>query len=316
MELVSIVVPVYNIEKYIGNCVESLQKQTYENIEILLVDDGATDESGRICDRLAQKDGRIRVLHKENGGLSDARNYGAQYVRGKYMLFIDGDDTISHELVEKTLECAEEIRADMVFFDFESVEEDTGRRDLYHYGLPERITFSASDCPQVLLKSPSACCCLYKKEFWDSCDIRYPLGRHYEDLATTPRFMLTAQRMGYVGEKPLYYYMLRKGSIMHSSNFERSFRDRTWVLDFLMAYFHKQQAVQTFRKELEYMFLCVPKISGLFEKSLYQTEPVKKGSDYAVSYEKAFVPGYESFISSQKKKGQYEEIGEIQWRKF
>ena len=254
MELVSIVVPVYNIEKYIGNCVESLQKQTYKNIEILLVDDGATDESGRICDRLAQKDGRIRVLHKENGGLSDARNYGAQYVRGKYMLFIDGDDTISHELVEKTLECAEEIRADMVFFDFESVEEDTGRRDLYHYGLPERIAFSASDCPQVLLKSPSACCCLYKKEFWDSCDIRYPLGRHYEDLATTPRFMLTAQRMGYVGEKPLYYYMLRKGSIMHSSNFERSFRDRTWVLDFLMAYFHKQQAVQTFRKELEYMF--------------------------------------------------------------
>ena len=170
------------------------------------------------------------------------------------MLFIDGDDTISHELVEKTLECAEELRADMVFFDFESVEEDTGRRDLYHYGLPERIAFSASDCPQVLLKSPSACCCLYKKEFWDSCDIRYPLGRHYEDLATTPRFMLMAQRMGYVGEKPLYYYMLRKGSIMHSSNFERSFRDRTWVLDFLMAYFHKQQAVQTFRKELEYMF--------------------------------------------------------------
>ena len=80
MELVSIVVPVYNIEKYIENCVESLQKQTYENIEILLVDDGATDESGSICDRFAQKDGRIRVLHKKNGGLSDARKIGRAHV--------------------------------------------------------------------------------------------------------------------------------------------------------------------------------------------------------------------------------------------
>ena len=126
MELVSIVVPVYNIEKYIGNCIESIQKQTYENIEILLIDDGAKDESGAICDCYAQKDRRIRVFHKENGGLSDARNYGAQQVRGKYMLFIDGDDTISSELVEKTLDCAEKTDGDMVFFDFESVEEETG----------------------------------------------------------------------------------------------------------------------------------------------------------------------------------------------
>ena len=76
MELVSIVVPVYNIEKYIGNCIESIQKQTYENIEILLIDDGAKDESGAICDCYAQKDRRIRVFHKENGGLSSARNAG------------------------------------------------------------------------------------------------------------------------------------------------------------------------------------------------------------------------------------------------
>ena len=254
MELVSIVVPVYNIEKYIGNCIESIQKQTYENIEILLIDDGAKDESGAICDCYAQKDRRIRVFHKENGGLSDARNYGAQQVRGKYMLFIDGDDTISSELVEKTLDCAEKTDGDLVFFDFESVEEETGRRDLYHYGLPEKKAFSVYDHPEILLKSPSACCCLYKKEFWDKSDIRYPLERHYEDLATTPRFMLKAQRIGYTGEKPLYYYMLRKGSIMHSSNFERSFKDRTWVLDFLREYFYKQQAEKKFQKELEYMF--------------------------------------------------------------
>lgn len=170
------------------------------------------------------------------------------------MLFIDGDDTVSPELVEKTLNCAEEIHGDLVFFDFESVEEETGRRDLYHYGLPEKKAFSVSDCPEMLLKSPSACCCLYKKEFWENSGIRYPLNRHYEDLATTPRFILKARRIGYVGEKPFYYYMLRKGSIMHSSNFERSFRDRTWVLDFLREYFREQQAEETFHKELEYIF--------------------------------------------------------------
>ena len=94
MKLASIVVPVYNIESYIEKCIESLISQTYENIEIILVDDGATDNSGKICDFYAQKDSRIRVLHKENGGLSDARNKGAQECRGEYLFFVDGDGNL------------------------------------------------------------------------------------------------------------------------------------------------------------------------------------------------------------------------------
>ena len=91
MKLASIVVPVYNIEKYIEKCIESLISQTYKNIEIILVDDGAIDNSGRICDIYAKKDSRIRVLHKENGGLSDARNKGVQECCGEYLFFVDGD---------------------------------------------------------------------------------------------------------------------------------------------------------------------------------------------------------------------------------
>lgn len=254
MELASIVVPVYNIEKYIKGCIESLLKQTYENLEILLIDDGGTDGSAEICDVYAAKDNRIRVFHKKNGGLSDARNYGAEYAKGKYLFFIDGDDTVSPTLVEKCVSCAEALQADLVFYDFESIEEETGRRDVYCYGLPVQSVFSARTNPEIFTKSPSACCCLYKKELWDSSQIRYPIGRHYEDLATTPRFMLKAERIGYTGGEPLYYYMLRKGSIMRSSNFERSYKDRTYVLNALKQYFQEQEAETAFQKELEYMF--------------------------------------------------------------
>lgn len=254
MKKASIIVPVYNIERYIRGCVESLQAQTEKNIEILLVDDGGTDKSGEICEEYACADKRIQVFHKENGGISDARNYGARQAKGEYLFFIDGDDSVVPHLVEKTVACADKLQADMVFFDFESIEEETGRRDLYHYGMPENKVFSARTNPEVLLKSPSACCCLYRKKFWDKSGIRYPKGRHYEDLATTPRFLLQAERIGYVGDEPFYYYMLRKGSIMHSSNFERSYEDRTWVLEFLRDYFSQKERAGEFQKELEYMF--------------------------------------------------------------
>lgn len=163
MKLASIVVPVYNIEKYIEKCIKSLLAQTYEQIEILLVDDGSPDGSGKICDAYAEKDARIRVLHKKNGGISDARNYGAKEAKGEYLFFIDGDDSVSPELVEKTVFCAEKQKAEMVIFDFESVEEETGRRDQYHFGLPEEQTINIEAMPQLLLKTPAAWCRMFKK---------------------------------------------------------------------------------------------------------------------------------------------------------
>lgn len=253
MLLASIVVPVYNVEKYIKGCIESLLNQTCENFEIILVDDGSTDSSAGICDDYVQKDKRVRVIHKKNGGLSDARNKGADEAKGTFLFFIDGDDTVSPRLVENAVACAKERDADLVFFDFESIEEETGRRDLYHYGLPMGVSFNVKTNPEVLIKSPSACCCLYKKAFWEKSGIRYPKGMHYEDLATTPRLLLKAEKIGYTGEEPLYYYMLRRGSIMRSSNFERSFHDRTRVLSFLNDFFQEQGAGKEYKQELEFL---------------------------------------------------------------
>ena len=99
--LISIIVPIYNVENYLQECIESLLIQTYRNLEILLINDGSTDDSGNICDEYAKCDSRISIVHKENGGLSDARNVGMKVASGEYYMFIDSDDYISHDLVEK-----------------------------------------------------------------------------------------------------------------------------------------------------------------------------------------------------------------------
>ena len=99
-ELISVVVPVYNVERYLGKCLESIVRQTYANIEIVLVDDGSTDSGGQICDFYANKDSRVKVIHKKNGGLSDARNRGIEESKGKYLIFVDSDDVIDETLVE------------------------------------------------------------------------------------------------------------------------------------------------------------------------------------------------------------------------
>ena len=105
-ELVSIIVPVYNVERYLDKCIQSISNQTYRNLEIILVDDGACEGSGKICDQWAQRDHRIQVIHKENGGLSDARNSGIDIATGKWLMFIDGDDSISPDTTARLYQAA------------------------------------------------------------------------------------------------------------------------------------------------------------------------------------------------------------------
>lgn len=118
--LVTIVVPIYNVERYLDTCVESIVNQTYGHLEILLVDDGSPDDCGRICDEWAARDSRITALHKPNGGLSDARNYGIDRARGEYIYCVDSDDWIQPNLVERALTVAQETDSDMVVFEYNS----------------------------------------------------------------------------------------------------------------------------------------------------------------------------------------------------
>ena len=154
--LISVIVPVYNVEKYLGKCVDSILAQTYENLEIILVEDGTRDGCGAICDAYAAKDPRVRVIHKENGGLSSARNAGMDIARGEYFGFVDSDDWIEPETYETLLNLAEKYNADLVSGSRYDVAEPTGERTLgLHHEKEECI---------------SAMEMLGRVFVWDGCD--------------------------------------------------------------------------------------------------------------------------------------------------
>ena len=251
--MVSVIIPVYNVKKYLEKSVGSVTSQTYKELEILLVDDGSTDGSGEICDKLADMDSRIAVVHKKNGGLSDARNVGLDIATGDYILFVDSDDTVNPELIERCVKTAEKYSADIVLFDFEAVDEDTGRRGLFHSDFPPHTRIAPERNKVLYTTAPCAWNKLYRAELWKKTGIRYPVGLHYEDLATSPRIIFNAKIIVFLDAPPMYYYLLRKGSIMRNDDYERSFKDRTAVLKLLKAFFESENVLGEYEEVLEFL---------------------------------------------------------------
>lgn len=252
MPLVSVIVPVYKVEKYLGKCIESILNQTYRDMEIILVDDGSPDKCGELCEEYAKKDCRILVIHKENGGLGDARNAGIEKASGKYLLFVDSDDYIHEKLLEKTVKTAEETKADMVLFDYQTVEPKGGRSDIFTIDMPAGKVITPKDEPGLIKASCSAVNKLYRTNFWHKSGLHFPVGKYYEDLGTIPKLFGIAERVVYIKEA-LYYYVMRDGSIMHSSDFKRNYEDRTAMLDGVLTFFEKQGIYEDYRQELEYL---------------------------------------------------------------
>lgn len=250
MDLVSIVVPVYKVEQYLDQCVQSIRNQTWKELEIILVDDGSPDQCGKMCEGYKEQDERIKVLHKPNGGLGDARNAGAKAAVGKYLLFVDSDDYIAEELVEKAVKSAEETDSDIVLFDYYYVE--NGRKELRSYDIPQRRALNLADEKRVLLAPPASWSKLFRLEFYRRARISFPVGLYYEDLAMTPQLLLEAERIVYLKE-PLYYYVNRQDSIMGSRNYERNCRDIVRVLNKVIRYYKAKGMYDRYREELEYL---------------------------------------------------------------
>lgn len=210
-KLVSIIVPVYNVEAYIHTCMESILYQTYENIEIILVDDGATDSSGKICDEYKYVDSRVKVIHKANGGLSDARNVGMKSANGEYLIFIDSDDIISKNYVEYLVNL------------LEGADADVGVCSQVHIYPGDKVEFTQEN-NHIILDSESAIVeLLYQKSFLVSAwakiykkklfeGIEYPVGKLFEDSATTYKVFDKAKTIVY-GDAKLYGYVHRENSI-------------------------------------------------------------------------------------------------------
>lgn len=224
MQLISIIVPVYNVEKYLPQCIESIINQTYENLEIILVDDGSTDKSGSICDEYSEKDKRICTIHKENGGLSDARNVAIDIAKGEYLTFVDSDDYITKDYIEYLYKIIIEDNADISICSKLNFYENIQLKEPKSSGEMKKFTGLEAMENMFYQKdiNPSACFKLYRKELFEG--IRYPKGKLYEDLGTTYKIFFKANKVIWSPAQK-YFYLQRQNSIMSkkfsANNFDR-----------------------------------------------------------------------------------------------
>lgn len=215
-DLISIIVPVYNVEKYITRCVKSIITQTYTNIEIILIDDGSPDNSGIICDDLAKTDNRIQVIHQKNKGLSGARNTGIDVASGLYIAFVDSDDWIDIEMIKVLHNLIKQYNAQISACGVEMIG-DKGHIAYFSDNLEEIILYTRSEAMNELLDDTRirnvSYNKLYKKDLFE--DIRFPVGKVFEDIFTTYKLLDKSDSVVYCG-RPLYYYYKSSGSILRS----------------------------------------------------------------------------------------------------
>ena len=224
--LVSIIVPVYNVEKYVAKCLDSLLQQTYRDIEIIVVDDGTKDRSGEICDEIAKNDKRVKVFHKKNGGLSSARNYGIRKAKGDYICLVDSDDYVRSGFVELMLRAAQEDDADVVVCG-------------YNEQKPEKMVLTGEQAAiRLLIQQDNmeiiAWNKMYKRSLFDR--ILYPEGHNYEDTLTTYKLLSEADKVAYVAES-LYCYVERGGSITNKDDKQEKLTHRELAAKEAMEYF-------------------------------------------------------------------------------
>lgn len=222
--LVSIIIPIYKVEPYLRRCLDSVLNQTYSNLEIILVDDGSPDKCPQLCDEYAAKDNRIIVIHKKNGGLSDARNAGLDKSNGEYISFVDSDDWIDEKYVDKLLNIALKENADI------SIGENIKIHGNFHI-TPSETTIKSYSSKEALIHLFThnhiafniSCGKLYKKHLFSS--LRFPVGKFHEDEFTTYLLFYNAKKISYTSAI-LYYYYQRTDSIV-------SIRHPWDVLEFL-----------------------------------------------------------------------------------
>ena len=219
--LLSIIVPVYDVERYLPKCMDSILAQTFTDFELILVDDGSPDNCPALCDATAEKDARVRVIHQKNGGLSAARNAGLDAARGAWIGFVDSDDYIAPEMYEAMYHAVQSTGADLALCDYAEVDETGAPCQSMHIRL-EKKDFTGRD----LLKNATdstiqpAWNKLYRRDIF--AQLRYPEGKLNEDLFLIPEVCLQIQK-AVVVPKALYYYVQRGGSIMSGNKTLRHF---------------------------------------------------------------------------------------------
>jgi len=259
MKKVSVIIPIYNVEAYLRECVDSVLSQTYHNLEIILVDDGSPDRCGLICDDYAMADDRVFVIHKTNGGLSDARNAGMKIATGEYVYFLDSDDYILPDAMEKLVQRAEETDADIVFFDAKNFT-DYGFTPSFSESLVHRYSYAPEKGASTLIKlfeQKDYNCAVwthfYSAEFLKSNEFTFVKGLLFEDLMFNGTVVVQAERICGLNEV-LYMRRLRSGSILTSSGSVKKVRSYRYIVSqFLKMYRNCNEEAVFQKKALAYL---------------------------------------------------------------
>jgi glycosyltransferase involved in cell wall biosynthesis len=228
---ISVIVPVHNTEKYLRYCLDSIISQTYENLEIIIIDDGSSDNSGKIADEYAKQDKRIQVIHQKSRGVSFARNVGIKKATGEYVAFVDSDDYVAADFIEKLYLLAKENKADIATCQFESFTEEKLKLKKSPVWT-QKVMTGRETVDQMLFRKHLMylCLSLYKRSLFVDHAIKFPVGRTYEDIVVRLPLHYFASRVAFTKEK-LYYYRARRDSITGRKFSKASFDDLLFAVE-------------------------------------------------------------------------------------
>lgn len=266
MPKVSIIVPVYNVEKYVEKCLKSLLEQTLEDIEIIVVNDGSTDNSKEIVQKIVKQfPDKMVYKEKENGGLSDARNYGINYAKGEYIAFFDSDDYVEKDMYQKMYELAKKEESDMVECDFFWEYPDHEKKDIgkMYQGKKEML-----EKVRVM-----ACNKLIKREILEKTNIRFSKGLRYEDVEFTYKLVPYLEKVSLLQES-CFHYVQRENSISNLQN-ERT-REIFQVLDNVLQYYQQEGFYAEYETELEYIYARYAFCSSFLRMVKIQDKKLRK----------------------------------------
>jgi len=309
--LVSIIIPIYNVEEYLRECIDSALKQTYKDIELILVDDGSPDNCPQICDEYVALDSRVKVIHKENGGLSAARNSGLAMAKGEYVYFLDSDDYIAENAIRQLHDKAKENDLDVVLFDGFVVDEG-GKRDeancyYIHKGRYDNVYDGKTLFVEMVSNSDyrSAVPLLYIRK---ACLINWNLtfyeGILHEDELFTFLLLMQCKRAGHLS-KSLYYRRKRAGSIMTTHPTERNFAGYMCVLEEMVKYYAANDSGtyvdRAVKKHIAAFFESTYKLYKRLSKREQDTNMTQKKHLFSLMRKSGYVSGWRICIKCRYK---------------
>ncbi len=297
---ISLIIPVYNVEDYLGRCLDSVEKQTYKDAEVIIINDGSTDNSYKIIEEYVSRNDNFTCYTIENSGLGGARNYGMERAKGEYIVFLDSDDYIAYDCLEKLIAAAENNDSDIVVCNNYDVKEDGTVISLSQSYIKNKTT-SLAESPLILLNRPCAWAKMYRRALIEG--LSFVSRVWYEDMRLIPKLYQRASKITFIDDA-LFYYVQRKGSIMNNSKATRNL-EIIEAFEDLVSYYENAGVYSQFRSEFEYLVIDHIAVAAVtrvvLSNAAEKRAVIKKLQDYVTRFEGLGSNKYISYLGFNKK---------------